>query len=167
MTGWVLGVLGLAAAGLSARWNWWRPAADGLPVLMYHKIGRPPRGSRLAKLWVSPDRFRWQLRYLERHGYTAVTFSDLVADLRGSRTLPDKPVLITFDDGYQDNYHSAYPILRELDMKANVFLVFEGVDRHNRWHDPACASLKRDLTVELHHRLTETDIALPRRVGHA
>ena len=42
MTGFILAGLGLAALGLSARWNWWRPKAAGLPILMYHKIGDPP-----------------------------------------------------------------------------------------------------------------------------
>ncbi|MDE2144278.1 MAG: polysaccharide deacetylase family protein, partial [Elusimicrobia bacterium] len=127
-----------AAAGASARWNWWRPVvAGGLPVLMYHKIGEPPPGSELKKLWVSPEKFRAQLGYLRENGYEPVSFSQWRDAEKGLNPLPEKPVLITFDDGYADNHANAYPLLREFGMKGGVFLVYETVDRHNAWHDPA------------------------------
>ncbi|MDE2511311.1 MAG: polysaccharide deacetylase family protein, partial [Elusimicrobia bacterium] len=127
-----------AAAGASARWNWWRPVvAGGLPVLMYHKIGEPPPGSELKKLWVSPEKFRAQLGYLRENGYETVSFSRWRDAEKGLNPLPEKPVLITFDDGYADNHANAYPLLREFGMKGGVFLVYETVDRHNAWHDPA------------------------------
>ena len=83
MTGLSLSILGLAAVGFSARWNWWRPAAKGLPVLMYHKIGVPPKGSQLGKLWVTPEDFRWQMEYLQRHHYSPIVFSDLESARQG------------------------------------------------------------------------------------
>lgn len=127
-----------AAAGASARWNWWRPrVADGIPTLMYHKIGDAPPRSRLAKLWVRPDDFRRQLEYLKKHGYTAITCRDWNDAEKGLSPLPAKPVLITFDDGYMNNFEFAFPILREHGMKGCVFLVYETVGKHNAWHDPA------------------------------
>jgi peptidoglycan/xylan/chitin deacetylase (PgdA/CDA1 family) len=129
---------GAAIAGvLSARWNWWRPRAKGLPALMYHKVGEPPPGSRLAKLWVSAADFRRQMDYLKRHGCTAMLLSELRDAELGRRAMPARPVLITFDDGYANNYEVAFPILREFGMKGNIFLVCEAVGRHNSWHDPA------------------------------
>ena len=143
-----LGTLGaLAAAGVSARWNWWRPTVDGgLPALMYHKIGEAPPGSRLKKLWVTAADFRTQLQYLKDHGYAAITFSDWRDAEDGRKSLPAKPVLITFDDGYQNNYEAAYPLLREFGMKGNVFLVYETMDQYNAWHDPDTEPWTRMLT---------------------
>ena len=131
-------VLALGGAAASARWNWWRPVVGGgMPTLMYHKIGDPPAGSDLKKLWVSAGKFRAQLAYLRRKGYTPITFSDWRDAELGVRRLPEKPVLITFDDGYMNNYELAFPILREFGMKANVFLVYETLEAHNAWHNPA------------------------------
>lgn len=139
--------LGAAAAAVSARWNWWRPTVTGgMPTLMYHKVGDAPPGSKLGKLWVSTEDFRRQLTYLRDHGYTAIDFRDWRDAEKGVKPLPDKPVLITFDDGYMNNYELAYPILREFGMKGCVFLVYETMDKHNGWHDPASEPWLKMLT---------------------
>ena len=138
MTGFVMPALGAAAfAGASARWNWWRPKTKGLGTLMYHKIGRYPPGSKLKSLWVTPEEFRWQMEYLKRYEYTPLLFRDLIEIQAGRRTAPEKPVLVTFDDGYANNFEEAFPILHDLGIKANFFLVYETLDHHNAWHDPA------------------------------
>lgn len=64
-----------------------------------------------------------QLCYLQQQGYTSILLSDLVGHIRKGTALPDKPVLITFDDGYLDNFTNAYPLFVQLGMKANIFLV--------------------------------------------
>ncbi len=127
-----------ALVGASCRWNWWRPRVQGgLATLMYHKIGQPPPGSRLKPLWVSAAEFRQQMQYLKTNGYTALTFADLRDAEQGKKPMPPKPVLVTFDDGYANNYELAYPVLKELGLKGNIFLVYETMDHHNAWHDPA------------------------------
>lgn len=137
----------LAAAGASARWNWWRPAVTGgMPTLMYHKIGDYPPGSELKKLWVATADFRRQLQYLKDHGYTSINFVDWRDAEKSVKPLPAKPVLITFDDGYMNNYELAYPLLREFGMKGCVFLVYEMMDQHNAWHDPASEPWLKMLT---------------------
>ncbi|MBI4061799.1 MAG: polysaccharide deacetylase family protein [Elusimicrobia bacterium] len=142
-----LAILGAAAAGASARWNWWRPAVSGgLPVLMYHKIGDYPPGSKLKKLWVAAADFRRQLEYLRDHGYAAVGLRDWRDAEKGVRPLPPKPVMITFDDGYMNNYDFAFPLLKEFGMKSCVFLVYETVGKHNGWHDPKTEPWLRMLT---------------------
>ncbi|MBI4387111.1 MAG: polysaccharide deacetylase family protein [Elusimicrobia bacterium] len=138
---------GATFIGVSARWNWWRRIRhDGLRTLMYHKIGTPPRGSRLKNLWVCTREFRWQMEYLLRYGYTPLLFSELRDVQAGRRRLPEKPVLVTFDDGYANNYEAVFPILKELGVKANIFLVYECMERHNEWHDPATEPWMRMLT---------------------
>lgn len=124
------------AALASARWAWWRGAVPGLPVLVYHKIGDPPPGSKLKDLWVAPDRFRAHVSWLLSHGYTTVLFSDLLRAHKGEKPLPEKAVLITFDDGYENNYTHAYKILRELGAKGNIFIVYNTIGKTNLWHNP-------------------------------
>jgi len=127
---------GLALAGFSARWNWWRPAAAGLPLLMYHKVGEPPAGSALRKLWVSTAQFRRQMTYLKNRGYAPLTLTEAAAHLDAGRPLPREGVVITFDDGYKNNLENAYPILADFGWKAVIYIVVNAVGKDNFWHDP-------------------------------
>ena len=137
MPAFLTGAVAVVAVAASARWNWWRPKVDGLAILMYHKVGTPPPGSRLGKLWVSMAQFRRQMSHLSRHGYTPIVFRDLYAFWDHGTPLPPRPVLITFDDGYQNNHAEAFPILREFGFPATIFVVVQTVGADNRWHDPA------------------------------
>ena len=137
-----------AATGFSARWNWWRPRAQGIPVLMYHKIGTPPKNSQLKKLWVSSRDFRKQLAYLRSHHYTPILFSEIRKFETEKRPLPLNPILITFDDGYANNYEEAFPILKDFGMKGNIFIVFETIGKDNTWHEPETEPRIRMLTKE-------------------
>jgi len=102
-------------------------------ILMYHMITKTnhPYEKRYA---LSPERFRRQMLYLKKNGYTSMSLDDLqryFAARTGS--LPEKPVIITFDDGYLDNYERAFPILRECNFSATVFVVTGHVGIANRW----------------------------------
>jgi peptidoglycan/xylan/chitin deacetylase (PgdA/CDA1 family) len=92
-------------------------SARAVPVLMYHHVGPNP-----GLVTVSPQTFRAQMAWLADHGYRSVGCEDLAAFLAGA-PLPDKSVLITFDDGYLDNYVHAHPVLREFGLRAAIFLV--------------------------------------------
>lgn len=133
---------------LSARWTWWRAPKPGLKVLCYHKIGVPPPGSKLKELWVSPEKFRAQIKYLMAKGYSTLLFSDLKKLHASGPPLPGKTVLITFDDGYENNYLHAWPILKELGAKANIFVVFNTMGKVNLWHDPASEPWVNMATLE-------------------
>ncbi len=86
-------------------------------VLMYHRIRDDGKDPDMA---VSSETFRKQLAYLKKH-FQVVSLEEF---MRGLETKQVKDtVTITFDDGYEDNYLQAYPILRELDMPATVFLI--------------------------------------------
>lgn len=92
-------------------------SAAALPVLMYHHV--TPNDGLVT---VSPATFRWQMAWLASHGYRSIGCRDLEHFLAGG-TLPDKSVLITFDDGYLDNYVHAHPVLQEFGLHAVIFLV--------------------------------------------
>ena len=93
--------------------------AVGVPVLNYHRIDTGIRHS----LVVPPEEFRKQMQYLHDEGYTTITLDELYDYVANGKDLPDKPVLITFDDGYIDNYEHALPILKEYNMKATLFMI--------------------------------------------
>lgn len=89
-------------------------------VLMYHKISDAGINDFLT---VSTNNLEAQFNYLSKEGYNAILLSDLVKYVRFGKPLPPNPVLITFDDGYRDNYTAMYPLLEKYGMKANIFLV--------------------------------------------
>lgn len=103
---------------------------DAVPVLMYHKVS-PFRQAGGKGLRVTPRQFARQMAYLRRQGYVSITPADLAAAMRGERNLPLLPVLITFDDGYRDNYLYAFPVLKENGFTATVFVVANTIGKTN------------------------------------
>jgi peptidoglycan/xylan/chitin deacetylase (PgdA/CDA1 family) len=96
-------------------------AATRVPILMYHEIAEPAEtGSRLA---VSPANFAAQLGYLRGAGFTAMTAAELSARLAGDTgPLPDRPVVLTFDDGYADFHGRAMPLLDQHGFTGTLFV---------------------------------------------
>ncbi len=90
-----------------------------VPILMYHHLSEDVTNSEM----VSPEQFEAQIRALSEAGYTGVSFDELQAYVLRGEPLPEKPVVITFDDGYRSNYTLAYPILQKYGMKATIFAV--------------------------------------------
>lgn len=88
-----------------------------VPVLMYHHVS--PSGGMIA---ASPENFENQLAWLARHGYRSITAAQFAGHLAGS-PVPARSVLITFDDGYLDNWIYAYPLLKKHGFHAVIFLV--------------------------------------------
>ncbi len=78
---------------------------------------------------LTPDQFKKQLLYLEAMGYSTIHFKDYIEFKENGKKLPDNPIIITFDDGYYSNYEYAYPILKELNMKATIFAIGWSVGR--------------------------------------
>lgn len=103
--------------------------AHGIPVLNYHQIN----DSEINALTVPTKEFRKQMDYLKNNGYTTIDPNQLRDYLAEGKPLPEKPVLITFDDGYMDNYTNAYPILKERNMIATIFLVSDYNDRFDNY----------------------------------
>jgi len=95
------------------------PAAAGrkIPILMYHAIAETPT-TELTNLFVRPSDLEAQLKYIAENGFQCITFEDL--DNIGA--FP-RPVMLTFDDGYEDNYTILFPLLKEYNLKATIFVV--------------------------------------------
>lgn len=86
-----------------------------LPVIMYHSVLKDEK--RLGKYVISPNEFEKDLKYLKDNGYTTVSLDELVAYTQKKGDLPEKPVLLTFDDGYYNNYYYAYPLAQQYSAK--------------------------------------------------
>jgi peptidoglycan/xylan/chitin deacetylase (PgdA/CDA1 family) len=101
-----------------------------VPVLMYHYLSLPPAGADIYRkdLSVAPDLFAQHLDRMRAEGFTTITPYQFVAALETGAPLPEKPVLITFDDGYRDNYENAFPALRDRGMVATFFVVTDFID---------------------------------------
>ncbi len=118
------------------------PTPDGavralrVPILMYHYISDPPLGADAVRrdLSVSPARFEEHLRYLREAGYTAIRLYDLALALQAGHPLPEKPIILTFDDGYRDAYTEAFPLLRRYGFTATFFLLTSFIDQRHPAH---------------------------------
>ena len=99
--------------------------AKYVPILIYHNLtdGSGPADS--ANLDVNI--FREQMQYLHDNGYTTITPEQLQAWINGTAQLPPKSIMITFDDGYESVYTLGYPILKQYNMKATVFIVTRSI----------------------------------------
>jgi peptidoglycan/xylan/chitin deacetylase (PgdA/CDA1 family) len=72
-----------------------------------------------------------------RHGYQSLTFADIKTLMEKGESVPSNAVVITFDDGYQNNYTEAFPLMREKGLRGVIFLVVQTIGWDNNWHDPA------------------------------
>jgi peptidoglycan/xylan/chitin deacetylase (PgdA/CDA1 family) len=92
-----------------------------VPIVMYHGILKQSKD--LGKFVITPQEFDSDLKYLKDHGYDSITVTDLINYVYNDSDLPPKPVVITLDDGYYNNYVYATPILERYEMKAVVSIV--------------------------------------------
>ncbi len=107
-----LGVFFVAIGG------WLLYPARGVPILAYHQVAAADDIYN-----IDPRDFEAQMSYLAANGYTAISLADMFAAGRGEKALPAKPVIITFDDGYEDNYLTALPIMEKYGMRGTVFVI--------------------------------------------
>jgi peptidoglycan/xylan/chitin deacetylase (PgdA/CDA1 family) len=113
------------------------PTPDGLvrtvrvPILMYHYISAAPADADVYRrdLSVSPTRFESHLKYLAAGGYHIITLDALLYALAQGRELPTRPVILTFDDGYEDNYTNAFLLLKKYGMVGHFFIISDFVNQ--------------------------------------
>ena len=118
-----------------------------LPVLMYHHIGSPRPGAKHS-LFISSDQFEEQMRFLARRGYVGIRVSDWLLWQQNHLSLPKKPLLITFDDGFADLNDYAFPVLERYGFSALVFVVTNCVGKTNVWDQPHAYTRHECLTAE-------------------
>lgn len=124
-----------------------------LPILAYHRVldiepeDRFPFDPELVS--ATPAVFRRQMEYVARH-FDPITFADLLAALDGARPLPARPLIVTFDDGYRDNYTEAFPILRQIGVPATFFVCTGSIGGDEPfWYDRIAYALFRAREGEL------------------
>ncbi len=93
--------------------------AQAVPILYYHSVMQENEN----ELRMPPEQFEAQMAYLQDKGYQSVSLEQLYQALYKGGTLPAKPFVITFDDGYADNYTTAFPILTKHGFTATIFMV--------------------------------------------
>lgn len=122
-----LGILAFALL-VFISWLTMTPAPQGVLVLEYHHVSDDVEDEGWAYTVPVAD-FKEQLDYLQAQGYTTISMQDFVRAKKGKQELPDKPVILTFDDGYEDNYTVLLPMLEERGMKATVYMVTNSIGR--------------------------------------
>ena len=98
-----------------------------VPIIMYHSILKDP--SRSNKYTVTPAVLEEDLKYIKDKGYTTVTIADLISYVYDDSPLPEKPIVLTFDDGHYNNYGYLFPLLEKYDMKAVISIVGSYTDK--------------------------------------
>ena len=102
-----------------------------IPVLLYHNFVTivPDSDPDNYSYINTPESFEENIKTLLDNGYTTISFKDLNDAYSGKSTLPNKPIIITFDDGYYSNYEYIYPILKKYNVKASIFVVTDKIDK--------------------------------------
>ena len=133
------------------------PRSIRLPILMYHYVSAPLPDADIFRrdLSVHPGAFRKQMEYMYSHGYVTVSLYDLVYALTRGLPLPERAVVLTFDDGYADAYTNVYPVLREYGFTATFFVITGFLDTarpgYITW-DQAREMLEGGMDIEPHSK---------------
>jgi peptidoglycan/xylan/chitin deacetylase (PgdA/CDA1 family) len=131
-----------------------------VPVLIYHHVKtlKPSDDSIERGLTVLPSQFDGQLLYLRAAGYHVVTAEQLIQHLRTGSSLPPKPVVLTFDDGYTDMFQGVYQRLLRAHMRGAFFIVpsFLGTPRYLTWQQ---VQIMADHGMDIEaHTMTHPDL---------
>lgn len=109
------------------------PNSIHVPIFIYHSVRPhlPVETPVLKRYTVSPQSFEQQLKYLKENGYTVVSFSYLIEALKKNTIIPPKSVVLTFDDGWHNQFLYAFPVLKKYDDTATFFVFTNSINRHN------------------------------------
>ena len=117
-------------------------------VLLYHRMGSPIVRSICGSQYVLPWMFRSQLKMLMSYGYQPARLASIVSDPKYATG----HFAVTFDDGYENVGRPAYPILRELNVPATLFMVTSGVGKTNEWDQRIGDRVEKMLSLEMLRR---------------
>lgn len=101
-----------------------------LPIIMYHNV--LPRTKLHGSIYVTPREFENDLKYIEEKEYASITMQDLIEYVYRDGSLPEKPIMITLDDGYLNNYVYVHPLLKKHNMKAVLSIIGKSTDDFTR-----------------------------------
>ncbi len=138
----------------------WGPDTGPVPILEYHVLGAAPADEPYPDLYVTRPDFHKQMNWLDEHGYEAVTLEQVEAAWYHGATLPPKPVVISFDDGYRPQFTYALPELRRHGWAGVLNLKAEGSDLYTSNVEAMIAAGWELAAHTIHHLdLTELDAA--------
>jgi peptidoglycan/xylan/chitin deacetylase (PgdA/CDA1 family) len=158
----------------------WGPYTGPVPIIQYHAIQPPVSGAQFPELFVPQADFVEQMKWLDEHGYEAVTLDQVEDAWYAGGELPSKPVVLTFDDGYLSQYVAAFPALEHFHWPAVLNLVAQGadlpdadvqkmLDANPPWELASHTISHADLTTldpaELRHEVTGSREILQERFG--
>jgi peptidoglycan/xylan/chitin deacetylase (PgdA/CDA1 family) len=116
-----------------------------LPILNYHSISQGGT-DHFGKFTLRPEMFAQHMKLISDQGYTPLTVKNFAHSVRGFSSLPNKPVIITFDDGFSDFYTAAFPILQEFRFPATLYVVTDDIDGTSKWIKPNRGEYRKMLT---------------------
>ena len=113
-----------------------------VPILMYHRLIKNADEKKIHTIYLDINEFEKQLKYLKDNSYITITFKDLCKIPKEERK-NKKYIILTFDDGYKDNYDLLFPLLKKYNMKAVIYMVSD--EKYNKWDVEASGEKKFDL----------------------
>lgn len=102
-----------------------------VPILMYHEV----KTYKVGRDVITPNEFESDLKYLLENRYTTITMTDLIDHVYKNKELPENPIILSFDDGYLNNYVYAFPLLKKYNMKAVFSIIGKNADDFSRIPD--------------------------------
>ena len=128
-------------------------------ILMYHIVDTP-KSSKEAKYCCKPSEFAKQMQYLATSEYPLLNLNDIASILAGNKELTADSVAVTFDDGFEDFYHNALPILSRYKIPATLFMVSNRIDQYNDWMVKNNFPKRKLLTIEQLNELVTAGIVI-------
>ncbi|MCQ2513730.1 MAG: polysaccharide deacetylase family protein [Ruminococcus sp.] len=104
-----------------------------LPIIMYHSLLKDSKMQN--DFTISPELFENDLKYLQSENYTTIVVEDLIDYVYRGKELPDKCIMLTFDDGYYNNYYYAYPLLKKYNSKAVISPIISMTEKFTETED--------------------------------
>ncbi len=102
---------------------------QGVPVLMYHSVSTD-QGNPINPIIISPNLLEQEFQYIKDNGYTPITLDDLYNYLVNKTNIPSKSIVLTFDDGYENNYTTLFPLLKKYGFRATLFIITSYIDKN-------------------------------------
>lgn len=122
-----------------------------LPIIMYHYVEyvKDPKDTIRKSLDINPFIFDFQLKTLANNGYESYFVRDIPGILNGSKEMAKKSIVLTFDDGYEDFYTDAFPILKKYNFKATIYIIVDFIGRHGFLNEKEIKEIAQSGLVEI------------------